>query len=46
MTIKDIAIKAKVSTGTVDRVIHKRGGVSENKEKIIHVNVIINEEKK
>ena len=28
MTIKDIAIKAKVSTGTVDRVIHKRGGVS------------------
>ena len=36
MTIKDIAIKAKVSTGTVDRVIHKRGGVSENKEKIIN----------
>ncbi len=28
MTIKDIAIKAKVSTGTVDRVIHERGGVS------------------
>ena len=36
MKIKDIAIKAKVSTGTVDRVIHKRGGVSENKEKIIN----------
>ena len=36
MTIKDIAIKAKVSTGTVDRVIHKRGGVSENKKKIIN----------
>src|SRR3569833_1318815 len=27
--IKDIAIKAKVSTGTVDRVLHKRGRVSE-----------------
>ena len=28
-SIKDIAIKAKVSTGTVDRVIHNRPGVSE-----------------
>ncbi|QKJ31097.1 substrate-binding domain-containing protein [Mucilaginibacter mali] len=28
ITIKDIALKAKVSTGTVDRVIHKRGRVS------------------
>ena len=28
MTIKDLAIQAKVSTGTVDRVIHNRGGVS------------------
>ena len=36
MTIKDIAIIAKVSTGTVDRVIHKRGGVSEEKKKIIN----------
>jgi LacI family transcriptional regulator len=27
--IKDIAVKAKVSTGTVDRVIHGRGRVSE-----------------
>ena len=36
MTIKDIAIKAKVSTGTVDRVIHDRGGVSEVKKKIIN----------
>ena len=33
MTIKDIAIKAKVSTGTVDRVIHDRGGVSKEKKK-------------
>lgn len=29
--IKDIAKKAKVSTGTVDRVIHKRGNVSPEK---------------
>jgi LacI family transcriptional regulator len=28
--IKDIAVKAKVSTGTVDRVIHGRGRVSED----------------
>ncbi|WP_256013568.1 LacI family DNA-binding transcriptional regulator [Desertivirga xinjiangensis] len=27
--IKDIALKAKVSTGTVDRVLHNRGKVSE-----------------
>ena len=27
--IKDIAIKARVSTGTVDRVLHNRGNVSE-----------------
>ncbi|NND08256.1 MAG: LacI family DNA-binding transcriptional regulator [Saprospiraceae bacterium] len=26
--IKDIALKAGVSVGTVDRVIHKRGRVS------------------
>jgi len=32
MTIKDIAILAKVSTGTIDRVIHGRGGVSKKKE--------------
>ena len=36
MTIKDIAIKAKVSTGTVNRVIHDRGGVSKEKKKIIN----------
>lgn len=29
--IKDIAKKAKVSTGTVDRVIHNRGNVSPEK---------------
>ncbi len=35
ITIKDIANKAKVSTGTVDRVIHNRPGVSiKTKEKI------------
>ncbi len=28
ITIKDIASMAKVSTGTVDRVLHNRGGVS------------------
>ena len=36
MTIKDIAALAKVSTGTIDRVIHGRGGVSKKKEKIIN----------
>ena len=35
MTIKDLALKAKVSPGTVDRVIHNRGGVSKKTEKII-----------
>ena len=29
ISLKDIAIKAKVSVGTVDRVIHKRGRVSQ-----------------
>lgn len=29
-TISDIAKEAKVSTGTVDRVLHNRGGVSDN----------------
>ena len=34
-TIKDIAREANVSTGTVDRVLHKRGGVSlKTEEKI------------
>jgi len=34
-TIKDIAKQANVSVGTVDRVLHKRGGVSEKtKDKI------------
>ena len=32
ITIKDIAKKANVSEGTVDRVIHGRGGVSKNTE--------------
>ena len=36
MTIKELALKAKVSAGTVDRVIHKRGGVSKKTEKIIN----------
>lgn len=34
-TIKDIAREAKVSTGTVDRVLHKRGGVSPKTEEKI-----------
>src|SRR4051794_3050998 len=33
--IKDIAIKAGVSTGTVDRVIHNRGSVSKKVKKDI-----------
>ncbi|HWZ16438.1 MAG TPA: substrate-binding domain-containing protein [Mucilaginibacter sp.] len=33
--IKDIAVKAGVSTGTVDRVLHNRGRVSENVRKKI-----------
>tara|TARA_R110001592_G_scaffold312635_3_gene588018 strand:+ start:1812 stop:2855 length:1044 start_codon:yes stop_codon:yes gene_type:complete len=32
ITIKDIAKEAKVSEGTVDRVIHNRGGVSKKTE--------------
>ena len=31
--IKDIAEKAGVSSGTVDRVLHKRGNVSEAAQK-------------
>ena len=32
ITIRDIAKEAKVSEGTVDRVIHNRGGVSKKTE--------------
>ncbi|WPV01992.1 substrate-binding domain-containing protein [Mucilaginibacter sp. cycad4] len=36
--IKDIAEKAKVSTGTVDRVLHKRGRVSKKvEEKVLKI---------
>ncbi|MDB5117313.1 MAG: LacI family transcriptional regulator [Mucilaginibacter sp.] len=36
--IKDIALKAKVSTGTVDRVLHNRGRVSDAiKERVLKV---------
>ena len=36
--IKDIAAKAGVSTGTVDRVLHNRGRVSEAvKERVLHI---------
>ncbi|MGZ3761519.1 MAG: substrate-binding domain-containing protein [Mucilaginibacter sp.] len=36
--IKDIALKAKVSTGTVDRVLHNRGKVSEViRERVLRV---------
>ncbi len=35
MTIKDIARLAKVSAGTVDRVLHNRGGVSEKTKKLV-----------
>nr|WP_294945459.1 LacI family DNA-binding transcriptional regulator [uncultured Mucilaginibacter sp.] len=36
--IKDIALKAKVSTGTVDRVIHNRGRVAEDvKERVLKI---------
>nr|WP_121270307.1 substrate-binding domain-containing protein [Pedobacter schmidteae] len=36
--IKDIAAKAKVSAGTVDRVLHDRGNVSEKvKERILQI---------
>lgn len=34
-TIKDIAKIAKVSAGTVDRVLHDRGGVSEKTKKLV-----------
>jgi LacI family transcriptional regulator len=38
VTIKDIALRARVSTGTVDRVLHERGRVSENvKERILQI---------
>ena len=36
MTINDIAAKAKLSRGTVDRVIHNRGGVSKKNETLIN----------
>lgn len=36
--IKDIAVKAGVSTGTVDRVLHDRGSVSEKvKERVLKI---------
>lgn len=36
--IKDIALKAQVSTGTVDRVIHDRGRVAEDvKERVLKI---------
>jgi len=35
ITIQDIARKSSVSIGTVDRVIHKRSGVSENTRKLV-----------
>lgn len=41
MTIKDIAEKAGVSRGTVDRVLHNRGSVSEKKRQ--RVQAIIDE---
>ena len=38
ITIKDIATKAQVSTGTVDRVLHKRGRVAAKvEEKILRI---------
>ncbi len=38
ITIKDIAIKAEVSTGTVDRVLHNRGNVApEVKKRVMEV---------
>ena len=33
--IKDIAKMAGVSSGTVDRVLHNRGGVSESRKKAV-----------
>lgn len=41
ITIREIAKKAKVSEGTVDRVIHNRGGVS--KKTAVKVNQILKE---
>src|ERR1700744_3772565 len=36
--IKDIALKANVSTGTVDRVIHNRGRVADDvKERVLKI---------
>ncbi|SHJ14600.1 LacI family transcriptional regulator [Arenibacter nanhaiticus] len=35
ITIKEIAEKAKVSAGTVDRVLHNRGGVSKKTEESV-----------
>lgn len=38
ITIKDIALQAGVSKGTVDRVLHNRGEVSEiSKQKVLQV---------
>ena len=37
ITIKDIAKKAGVSRGTVDRVLHDRGKVAPEKEKKIRI---------
>ena len=37
ITIKDIAKEANVSEGTVDRVLHNRGGVSKKTEAKIKV---------
>jgi len=36
--IKDVALKANVSTGTVDRVIHNRGRVAKDvKERVLKI---------
>lgn len=38
ITIKEIAVKAKVSSGTVDRVLHNRGEVSpKTREKVLKI---------
>ena len=43
--IKDIALKAKVSTGTVDRVIHNRGRVAEDvRERVMKILTELNYE--
>jgi LacI family transcriptional regulator len=36
ITIKDIAKQANISTGTVDRVLHNRGGVSEKTTRLVN----------